>query len=606
MPFTIKQGLMKYRDENGEYHAINTVAEKTTAEMVAEIEQVGEDTVDSVQDQVDDIVADAQEAVNTLESQKNTIAQTVASMAELGTDDTLSTPGMAADAAATGSLKSALSQNNMCYALMWHVGYVHKNGTVTPMTTSDHRYSDLYPVEAGERYHFVSYDSNSVLTLAMFENTTDGAVTSVSYKGTGAKQELDVVIPTGIKYIRITYNTLNITFPELYKRTSLTDVNAAINTISGDVNKIDDAITDQNVVGTPVTISSVSEGYVNLSGGIGSSGAYRYTNLISVTPGDKYIIETSTSENVLAVAFYETDESSTADTTKSIIGITGKTKYNVIIPTGVGYMRISCQNSVVDLIYKSHLYSAIEQNTEDIQEIKKKIPDNLLLKKRRASVSFIFDDGGTADADVKAIFDTKGKKCGFAIYADSPNIGNCKSYYDEGFEILAHSNSSIGPTTGETKIRQYMEAALATVLSITGECHGWVTPNSVIVEARQWITYDYFEYGYTVYKGDVATPSEACMNKNLHSYSLWRSSIESLTLVELEAILDYAKANNLLVCIYGHSRNMDATGNNFTSQGLSDLLDYCDTIGMEVLTPYESTIKYFSYRHNEDGVTESN
>lgn len=52
--------------------------------------------------EVNEAVAESQEAVDELEEQKNAIAQTIADMAELGTDTTLTTPGMAADAKATG------------------------------------------------------------------------------------------------------------------------------------------------------------------------------------------------------------------------------------------------------------------------------------------------------------------------------------------------------------------------------------------------------------------------------------------------------------------------------------------------------------------------
>ena len=60
-------------------------------------------------ERVDEAVEQAQAAVDSLEEQKNEIAQTIASMAELGTDTTLSTPGMAADAAATGEAVAGLS-----------------------------------------------------------------------------------------------------------------------------------------------------------------------------------------------------------------------------------------------------------------------------------------------------------------------------------------------------------------------------------------------------------------------------------------------------------------------------------------------------------------
>lgn len=62
-------------------------------------------------ERVDEAVEQAQAAVESLEEQKNEIAQTIADMAELGTDTTLSTPGMAADAAATGVVKDIANAN---------------------------------------------------------------------------------------------------------------------------------------------------------------------------------------------------------------------------------------------------------------------------------------------------------------------------------------------------------------------------------------------------------------------------------------------------------------------------------------------------------------
>lgn len=57
-------------------------------------------------ERVNEAVEQTQAAVDYLEEQKNEIAQVVADMAQLGTDTTLSTPGMAADAKATGEVKA--------------------------------------------------------------------------------------------------------------------------------------------------------------------------------------------------------------------------------------------------------------------------------------------------------------------------------------------------------------------------------------------------------------------------------------------------------------------------------------------------------------------
>ena len=89
--------------------------------QVGNVNSAGDAQVQAVADkgdetisEVEQAVADAQDAVDSLEAQKNTIAQTIASMAQLGTDTTLSTPGMAADAKATGdeftNVKNAISQ----------------------------------------------------------------------------------------------------------------------------------------------------------------------------------------------------------------------------------------------------------------------------------------------------------------------------------------------------------------------------------------------------------------------------------------------------------------------------------------------------------------
>ena len=227
---------------------------------------------------------------------------------------------------------------------------------------------------------------------------------------------------------------------------------------------------------------------------------------------------------------------------------------------------------------------------------KELLSTGLNLKKRRASVSFIFDDGVAGDVSIKAIFDNHSKKCGFAVF--SPIAGRYKTYYDEGFEILAHASASISNPT-EASERAQMKTAYDDVVALVGECHGWVTPSSALADQFKPLVYDYYEYGYTVYKGNIATPSESGMTKDLKTYALWRSSVESITLAEQKAIIDYAVANNLMVCFYGHAYNLN-TGGNLTTENLGALLDYCDTVGIDVMLPHESVSNFFAFRHNED------
>lgn len=74
-------------------------AKKLSGQKLADF--VYQSAADQIE-RVDEAVEQAQAAVDRLEEQKNEIAQTIADMAELGTDTTLSTPGMAADAKAAG------------------------------------------------------------------------------------------------------------------------------------------------------------------------------------------------------------------------------------------------------------------------------------------------------------------------------------------------------------------------------------------------------------------------------------------------------------------------------------------------------------------------
>lgn len=124
MPYTLKTSQISVKDpETGEYSGVDILAEQTEQGLIAELQAKGtaqvnrinqaaadvQAAVDQAESDAATIISDTQASINTLEAQKNTIAQTVASMAELGTDATLSTPGMAADAEAVGDLSRQLS-----------------------------------------------------------------------------------------------------------------------------------------------------------------------------------------------------------------------------------------------------------------------------------------------------------------------------------------------------------------------------------------------------------------------------------------------------------------------------------------------------------------
>lgn len=118
MPVVLKRSKINFKDSVADkYIGVDVITDKSTAEQIADIENAGTVQIAAIEaaaaesiSYIEQLVSDSQTAVNELESQKNTIAQTVASMAQLGTDTTLSTPGMAADAASVGELKDSIEE----------------------------------------------------------------------------------------------------------------------------------------------------------------------------------------------------------------------------------------------------------------------------------------------------------------------------------------------------------------------------------------------------------------------------------------------------------------------------------------------------------------
>lgn len=112
MPYTLKPNKLFVKDpEGGGFLAQNVIAEQTTEEMVAEIQTEGTAIKNTIVNQLNQAISDSQTAIDTLETQKDNIVEAVASMAELGTDTSLSVAGMAADAKATGDAVNDLNSD---------------------------------------------------------------------------------------------------------------------------------------------------------------------------------------------------------------------------------------------------------------------------------------------------------------------------------------------------------------------------------------------------------------------------------------------------------------------------------------------------------------
>lgn len=148
------------------------------------------DDVPELQARMDEILAEAEAGVADIEEQRDTILASIASAAQLGTDTTLTTAGMAADAKATGdqifALKDALSIENSV-ANFWTVGAISStDGTNTASANSTRLRSGILTkfvceVDSGYKYMLFGYDGTTY--MGTYNGTT--FVKSGNWRTTG-------------------------------------------------------------------------------------------------------------------------------------------------------------------------------------------------------------------------------------------------------------------------------------------------------------------------------------------------------------------------------------------------------------------------------------
>ena len=160
---------------------------------------------------------------------------------------------------------------------------------------------------------------------------------------------------------------------------------------------------------------------------------------------------------------------------------------------------------------------------------------------------------------------------------------------NEGFEILAHNSEPLY-NANEDQIRKSMIDGKKVVESLGLVCHGWVTPSSSLPEIHQHIVKDYFEYGYTGYKGNQATGQTE--TNDLQSYQLWRVHMNVLKDNYKRIFADMIQEKGM-VSVYAHGVELN-NPDNWTLNDLRTILQYCKSNDIDVLTPYDSCRRLFS------------
>lgn len=472
-------------------------------------------------------------------------------------------------------------------------GFINSAGIFVSELSGTYFASDFVKLEKGRKYYIAASGSSSTYAIAVYNTESESDFNpSTSTKGTNSYIEKGLEFDTTC-YIKITVNT---SYNPL-DRHGIIKVED-----TGELSRLNENIKEfekLNVYKDYVFFNNT--GFIKHGTGEIVYGSYHNTDFLSVNINSIIIATVKASSSTDAIALYD-DNGNYIDSVRGI-DTDGVYVYRYIVKNPLIKKARACtsdvflmQSEIKRLNQIPSTMIATNANQDDnipTITITKSLCKDYTFKKRKAVFSFVFDDGVENDELIKDIFDEYGLKCGFAIYSANDRY---KSYYKEGYEILAHAASPVSDPN-EEKIKDMLQAAYNKIISMGIECKGWVTPSSALSSEYQSLMYDYYEYGFTIYKG---TETENIgIPYTQKTYQLWRSSLESLTTEQCKTIIDAAVNKSQLIVFYAHAINLDAGTNNLTTEHIKEVIEYCKDKGYGILTPYDSVRCYFSYRHND-------
>lgn len=241
-------------------------------------------------------------------------------------------------------------------------------------------------------------------------------------------------------------------------------------------------------------------------------------------------------------------------------------------------------------------------NTRTINGVSYNSNGNAFWKPRKPTFSFTFDDGTETDANVKALFDSYGLKCGFAIIANRSDYSDYLAWEKEGYEILSHSTDSLAMNGyssdqhADDAARVFKMTEAKRILTGAGfeNVRSWVAPSSNMKESildDVLLTYDY-AFGRKTsdpVSNVIFTPDTLPGYAQLNRYS-----VESNTPAAVIQTIDDTIAQNGFLAFYAH-KYPDAS--KLTEENAKVYLDYlkpmADAGKIDILTPTEAADKYF-------------
>jgi hypothetical protein len=282
---------------------------------------------------------------------------------------------------------------------------------------------------------------------------------------------------------------------------------------------------------------------------------------------------------------------------ESIINLRGS-EYNnslvkhyltIRVPQGVNYIGISNREDSVT-------NPQLKQYCSDIYTYTKIRPiiKDYNFSPQKGYIAFVVDGGYDADDTLKALFDQKGIKAGWAPLFPQYMPGNHEmdvhmdwymDWQNEGHEILTHSGSAIVWNDVDYSVpsNPVAQAAFAKMRIEQFRNVGFITRGFVQLGSQAFATeearkpiYNSYEYGFTRATNTITEPDQgAVMMPTDKPWNLGRSTLEVITLTQMKSLIDECASKKGFLCIYCHSWRI---GNqqypNQTWETMEEMMDY--------------------------------
>ena len=331
-----------------------------------------------------------------------------------------------------------------------------------------------------------------------------------------------------------------------------------------------------------------------------------------------YNINDTTNHVLRSVCFYSSDDQNTSTFISGVAGTAATVNNGILVPANAVSCAVTIDNAVSlstnyylstikggDVI-TTYLHENIKVDAEQIVNLQNKVEIPVQLPNRKPTFCFIFDDGTSGDVNTKALFDSFGFKCGFALLGENSYIESRRErylqYQDEGFEILSHSVNAtpFSNISNLTTAENYLKTSLSVLRNKGFIVNGWVTPSTWLLAEQMPIVCKYYQYGYGHLSGTTeGTAYHQFRGLDIRQLDRW--GLEGHTLAETMAKINEAISNNAYMIFYGHS--YPGVDNYMTEENMQAILTYLKTKvdNMEIMvdTPQRTINTYYAFRHSD-------